>query len=81
MARELDFCPAKLALFQLCIQPLLPELSQDKPDVFCVLGRVPGINQVVIWINNDVLIKQVLEHVIHESLEYCQGITEAEGHD
>ena len=50
------------------------------PDVSFVLGKVIGIDQYVIQIDNDINVYHICENVIHEPLKSCRSVSKAFQH-
>ena len=48
---------------------MLSEMAKDFMDMLPVLGGRVGIDQDVIEVNGDILVKQVMEDIIHEPLK------------
>ena len=50
------------------------------PDVSFVLGKVIGIDQYVIQIDNDINVYHIHEDVVHEPLKSCRSVSKAFRH-
>jgi hypothetical protein len=59
---------------------MLLELAKDFFYMLPVRGKVVREDQNVVQIDNDTIIKEILENVVHDMLESSQGIGKSEGH-
>ena len=56
------------------------ESAEYFPDMLFMLGKVVGIDQYVVQINNDINVYHICEDVIHELLKSCRSISKAFWH-
>ena len=59
----------ELAFVGMGIETMLSEMVEDFVDMLPVLGGRVRIDQYVIEVNSDILVKQVMEDIIHEPLK------------
>lgn len=62
---DLDFATVELVFLQLEVQMVLPQLPKDLLHVVVMFGQVPGVDEDVIYVDDNELPK----HLIHETLE------------
>ena len=60
---------------------MFAESAKDFFDVLRMFGGVVGVDQNVIQIDNNVNVQKVAEDILHETLEGCRGVAEAERHN
>ncbi len=66
---ELPGGAVELALLELQVEVVFPELSQNLRNVVVMFGQVLGVNQDVVDVHYDKLVENLLEHLIHKPLE------------
>lgn len=73
--------PAKITFGPLEEELMILQGLEYRADMAQVICPGRAINQYIIEKDNDEPAQKWLEHVVHEGLERCQGVGEAEGHD
>ena len=64
----------KFTFLSFSIKAMFAESGKDLVDVLLVLGWIVGIDEDVIQIDNNVYIKQIAEHIVHEALKSSRGV-------
>ncbi len=59
----------ELALLQLEVKMVFSQFLKDLLHVVAIFGLVPGVNEDIVNIDDDKLMEELPEHLIHESLE------------
>ena len=71
----------ELTLVGLSVETLFPEAAEDFSDVLLMVGRVVRVDEDVIEVDNHVDVEQVLEDVVHKTLEGYGSIDKSKRHD
>ncbi len=74
VTQELQLRLHETAFGQLCIQLMLPEHLKHNFDVLHMLLSVLAVNDYVVQVHQDKLANELLQHIIHDSLEGAWGI-------
>ena len=80
-AEEFAMVAIKLALFSLDEELVLPKSLENLLDLGRVLVRVVREDEDVVEVDDQKVVEQVAEDIVHERLEGCRGVGKAEGHD
>jgi hypothetical protein len=76
----LDRILVELTFVRPDVQAVLSELTKDFFYVLPVRGKVVGEDEDVVQIDNDTVVEEILEYVVHETLESGQGIGKSKRH-
>ena len=68
---------AELALGEFAVESGLPEAPEHLPNMFGMLGRIVGIDQYVVQIDDDVHVQQIREQTVQEPLKSGRSIGKA----
>jgi len=60
---------------------VLSETFEDLRNVMAMFGQSLGVNQNIINVNNNGVMKEISEHLVHEILEYRGGVYRTIQHD
>lgn len=80
-AEELAAVAVEFALLAFDKQPMLAEAFEDLADVVVVFVGVRGKDEDVVEVDDDEIVQEIAEDVVHEGLEGGGGVGETEGHD
>jgi len=72
MSKEVHFCHPEFALFELCIQLVFPQSLEHLLEVFHILLQGAIVDQNVMYVDDNKVIKPFPENVIYENTK-CGG--------
>jgi len=72
---------AEFAFWKLAIQPSSPEATKYLPDMSSVIGRIIGVDQDVVQIDDNVNVQQICEQGVKEALEGGRCVRKAFRHN
>ena len=71
----------ELTLVRTCVKSVFPEAAKDFFDVLPVRVHVVGEDEDVVEVDDDTVVEEVLENVVHETLESGRSVGKSEGHN
>ena len=77
MAEEIDTFLAEIALAQLAIQLMFSEEEENLPQMILVVGGVLAVHQDVVKIDDDELVKQIVEDIVHQRHKSRRSVSQA----
>jgi hypothetical protein len=80
MSKEVHFRHPEFALLELSIQLVFPQSLEHLPEMLHMLLQGATIDQNVVYVNDDKVIKPFSENVIHESAKHGGCVGEPKRH-
>jgi hypothetical protein len=80
MSKEVHFCHPEFALLELDIQFVFPQSLEHLPKVLHMFLQGASIDQNVVYVDNNKVIKSFSENVIHENAKCGGCVGELERH-
>ena len=70
----------ELTLFHFGIEAMLAETAENLTDMFAMFSGVARVDKDIIEIDYNTYIEEVLEDVVHETLESSRGVSKSKRH-